>query len=174
MVVIHEQCPLCEEGCLHERMSYEMHEYRGKHGQVPLYFAECDVCGSDQAGADHVRRNKRALLAFKKSVDGLLSGAEVRAIREQLGISQAQAAKIFGGGPVAFSKYESDDVAQSEGMDKLLRLAAFVPEAFSYLAEQAGVPLIERSWVDITPAEPRKSHLRLVQSWDVQPIKRYA
>jgi HTH-type transcriptional regulator/antitoxin MqsA len=61
------------------------------------------------------------MVAFKKEVDGLLTGAQVRALRERLGINQSEAAKIFGGGLVAFSKYESDDVSQSEAMDKLLR-----------------------------------------------------
>ena len=51
-------------------------------------------------------------------------------------LTQAQAAKLFGGGPVAFSKYENDDVAQSEAMDTLLRLVRRSPEAFWALVEE--------------------------------------
>jgi HTH-type transcriptional regulator/antitoxin MqsA len=58
------------------------------------------------------RDNKRAMLAFKKQVADLLTGFELKALRQRLGVIQAQAAVIFGGGPVAFSKYESDDVMQ--------------------------------------------------------------
>jgi len=81
-----------------------------------------------------LRTNKRAMIKFKKTVDGLLTGEQVRAVREKLKLSQSDAAKVFGGGPVAFSKYESDDVAQSEATDKMLRLASERPIAFEYLA----------------------------------------
>jgi HTH-type transcriptional regulator/antitoxin MqsA len=75
---------------------------------------------------------------FKKEVDGLLTGKEIKELRSRFRITQAQAAKIFGGGPVAFSKYEADDVSQSEPMDKLLRVALSVPGAFAWLSKEAG------------------------------------
>lgn len=74
------------------------------------------------------------MIAFKKQVDGLLSGHQVHELRNQLGLNQSQAAAIFGGGPTAFSKYESDDVMQSEPMDKLLRVAKDIPDAYFHLA----------------------------------------
>ncbi|HEC06256.1 MAG TPA: type II toxin-antitoxin system MqsA family antitoxin, partial [Thiolapillus brandeum] len=116
------------------------------------------------------------MVAFKKQVDGLLSGAEVRALREKLGLSQADAAKVFGGGPVAFSKYESDDVAQSEAMDKLLRLAAEIPAAFEVLAQRMdAAPVVSpvdweevRGWsveVDISAeSSTKRPQLRVVSS----------
>ncbi|MBV8380905.1 MAG: type II toxin-antitoxin system MqsA family antitoxin [Paucibacter sp.] len=68
-----------------------------------------------------------------------ITGDEIRAIRRQYSINQAQAAAIFGGGPVAFSKYENDDVAHSAAMDKLLRLATESADAFRRLVMQAGM-----------------------------------
>lgn len=56
-----------------------------------------------------------------------------------LKLSQDDAAEIFGGGPKAFSKYENDDVAQSEAMDKMIRLAAQLPTAFEHLTRIAGL-----------------------------------
>jgi HTH-type transcriptional regulator/antitoxin MqsA len=79
------------------------------------------------------------MVAFKKEVDGLLTGAEVRALRKRLGLKQAEAAKVFGGGIVAFSKYESDDVTQSEAMDKLMRLVDRIPQVFNLLRDEAGL-----------------------------------
>lgn len=180
-------CPLCEEGQLHEHTEETVVEYHGQKTSLNSYFAVCDTCGAEQASADQIRRNKRAMMAFKKSVDGLLTGIEVRALRERLGINQIQAARMFGGGPVAFSKYESDDVAQSEAMDKLLRLAETVPAAFAHLAEQAGVALERESrtdnWTsanwqsetDVIPAR-RIPHLRLVSISNPEPetMRRYA
>lgn len=131
-------CPICGEGRLHTLALTNAVEYKGQHASIPLLMTECDACGSEQAGQEEARANKRAMMAFRKQVDGLLSGAEIRALRDQLEISQAQAARIFGGGPVAFSKYENDDVAQSESMDKLIRVAGAIPAAFCWLANTAG------------------------------------
>lgn len=179
----HTLCPLCEEGQLHEYTEKTAVEYQGQKAQLDSRYAVCDACGAEQATAGQVRRNKRAMIEFKKAVDGFLTGAQVRALREQLGITQSQATQIFGGGPVAFSKYESDDVMQSEAMDKLLRLAIAVPDAFAHLVQKAGLSLSasQPQWHDITPiltlslgAKP--PHLRLVSS---QPVigdlqRRYA
>ena len=54
-------------------------------------------------------------------------------------MTQGQAARLFGGGPVAFSKYENDDVAQSESMDNLLRLVRRSAEAFWQLVQEKGM-----------------------------------
>ena len=126
-------CPICGEGNLSERVGKNRVDYKGKTTELDLHFSVCDSCGSEQANARQVRMNKRYMVAFKKRVDGLLTGSEVRSVRERLGLKQSDAAKIFGGGPVAFSKYESDDVTQSEAMDKLLRVTVEVPGVFDYL-----------------------------------------
>lgn len=131
-------CPICGEGRLHALVLTNEVEYKGQHASLPLLMTECDVCGIEQADSEEARANKRAMLAFRKQVDGLLSGTEIRALRDHFDINQAQAARIFGGGPVAFSKYENDDVAQSESMDKLIRVAKAVPAAFCWLANTAG------------------------------------
>ena len=102
-------------------------EYNGLHGEVESHFLECDVCGS-QGGVKEMRQSKRNTIAFRKQALHLLTGQQVRAIREKLGLTQNEAARLFGGGPVAFSKYENDDIIQSESMDKLLRVAANNPE----------------------------------------------
>lgn len=123
-------CPLCGEGHLTPRTEETVTEYAGRQGKVSLRFAECDACGSEITGETDSRANKRAVLAFRKSVDGLLTGAEIRALRERYGITQDQAARLFGGGPKAFSKYEADDVAHAAAMDTLLRLALRSEDAF--------------------------------------------
>ena len=78
-------------------------------------------------------------MAFRKSVDSLLTGAEITALRAKYQLTQAQAARLFGGGPVAFSKYENDDVAQSEAMDALLRLVRRSEVAFWELVDERGI-----------------------------------
>lgn len=166
-------CPICGEGHLHEQVDQVEVEYRGEKSLRNSLYSVCDTCGSETATAAQVRSNKRDTIAFRKRVDGLLTGAEVRAIREKLGINQAEAATIFGGGPVAFSKYENDDVMQSEAMDKLLRLSLEVPGVIEKLARDAGVDLIKEGvWQTLTNEKQRQSRpsLRIVKSSSVNPI----
>lgn len=132
-------CPLCGEGHVTPRTENTVTEYRGQRGTVALQYAECDACGSEVVGDADSRANKRAVLRFRKSVDGLLTGDEIRAVRAKYKINQAQAAKLFGGGPVAFSKYENDDVAHSEAMDGLLRLVLQSEDAFWDLVAIKGI-----------------------------------
>jgi HTH-type transcriptional regulator / antitoxin MqsA len=148
-------CRICGEGHLQPQFRKNCVEYKGTQTELDLAYSVCDACGSEQAASDQLRANKRAMMRFKKTVDGLLIGAEVRAIREVLRLSQAEAAQVFGGGPVAFSKYENDDVAQSEAMDKMIRLAAELPAAFAYLARDAGLvrAIYESQWAEMA-AQP--------------------
>lgn len=131
-------CRLCGGGYLDSQIKKTTAEYKGVQKELEVMYSVCRACGSEQAAANQLRTNKRVMIQFKKTVDGLLTGKEVREIRERLQLSQTDAARVFGGGPVAFSKYESDDVAQSEAMDKMIRLAGDLPSAFDYLVLRSG------------------------------------
>ena len=141
-------CPICGAGQVSDHVEQVLAEYKGHRGQVPSRYQLCDACGSDFAGAVEMRANKRAVMAFRKQLDGLLSGAEITALRGRYKLNQKQAARLFGGGPVAFSKYENDDVSHSDAMDKLLRLVLRSEEAFWSLVEQEGMT------AELRPAQP--------------------
>lgn len=134
-------CPVCGQGHLTAAQVTEEIAYKGVSRAVLRLSKVCDLCGTEQAGPAELKHNKREIMRIRKEIDGLLTGQQVRSLRESLGITQKQASAIFGGGPVAFSKYEKDDVIQSEAMDKLLRLAVSIPAAFKMLTElSAGHP----------------------------------
>ncbi len=135
------KCPACGEGTLHRRRELRDVEHAGQRGQVLVSFSVCDHCGSELAGAEEALANKRAMIAFRKQVGGLLDGAAVRAFRERFELSQETAAALFGGGKVGFSRYENDDVAQSEGMDTLLRLCMAEPQNLLQIARLKGLQL---------------------------------
>jgi HTH-type transcriptional regulator/antitoxin MqsA len=129
-------CPLCGVGQVTAKVDEVETEYKGHSALLPMHYQVCAHCTSDFSGADENRLNRRALLAFRKRVDGLLTGADIAALRQQYHLTQVQAARLFGGGPVAFSKYENDDVMQSEPMDNLLRLVRRSPDAFWQLVQE--------------------------------------
>ncbi|MEO6320504.1 MAG: type II toxin-antitoxin system MqsA family antitoxin [Polaromonas sp.] len=134
-----ELCPICGEGHVTAQVQEIESDYKGHKAMLPLHYRLCNVCTSDFAGAPESKLNRRALMAFRKRVDGLLTGAEITALRKQYQMTQGQAARLFGGGPVAFSKYENDDVAQSEPMDTLLRLVRRSVDTFWQLVEEKGM-----------------------------------
>lgn len=134
-----ELCPICGKGHVTRCVDEVQATYKEQTKMLPSLYLQCDTCTSDFAGLEESRANKRAMLAFRKQVDGLLAGAEIEALRKRYKINQAQAARLFGGGPVAFSKYENDDVMQSESMDNLLRMSLVNESAFWSLAELKGM-----------------------------------
>ena len=134
-----EKCPICGEGHLTNHVQQIEHEYKGHKAMLASHFQECDTCLSEFAGAREGKMSKRVIMAFRKSVDGLLTGTEIVAVRKQYSLTQYQAAKLFGGGPVAFSKYENDDVSHSEAMDSLLRLVRASEAAFGVLVNVKGM-----------------------------------
>ena len=168
-------CPICDEGPIHETSKERGSVYKGVENMIPMYFSVCDACGSEQVDAAQSRKNKQVMIAFKKEVDGLLTGEQIKALRTHCGITQSQAAKIFGGGPVAFSKYEADDVTQSEAMDKLLRVTKAVPSSFAWLAKRAGENEVSKSFMQKTISSREKlmrRHTRIepsAQSWKMNP-----
>jgi HTH-type transcriptional regulator / antitoxin MqsA len=154
-------CPLCGEGHLSPRTEKTVTEYAGQQGKVILRFSECDACGSEITNDADSRANKRAVLVFRKSVDGLLTGAEIRALREKLGITQDQAARLFGGGPKAFSKYEADDVAHSASMNTLLCLVRQSEEVFLELLALKG--MADELPARVVAATPHTMHVPVMR-----------
>lgn len=132
-------CAICGEGHVTALTRAVETDYKGTKALLPMHYQLCDTCTSDYAGMAESKLNKRIVMAFRKQVDGLLTGDEITALRKQYKLTQAQAAQLFGGGPVAFSKYENDDVAQSEAMDTLLRLVRRSPAAFGALVDEKGL-----------------------------------
>jgi len=108
----------------------------------------CEACNLEMTSPEQVDHNakviRNAFIAERERVkreQNMLTGAEIRRIREFLGITQKQASRIFGGGPTAFAKYEAEDIVQSAGMDKLIRLSSEIPAAAEWLFERAGEAL---------------------------------
>jgi HTH-type transcriptional regulator / antitoxin MqsA len=101
---------------------------------------EGQLADEDNAIRAAARREAKA-----KAKHATLTPLVIKAIREACGLSQQDAARVFGGGPKAFEKYESGEVAPSSSMTRLLLLAARRPELFH---KGSGEPMI--SEVDTT------------------------
>lgn len=124
------ECPACEEIAAIEQ-SYDADlTYKSADLHVTnLIRLCCAECGYSFETHDQHDQNiasiKKVFLDEReeyKRRHGLLTGAQIRKIRKDLGLNQQPAALLFGGGLNAFSKYENEDVVQTTAMDRLIRL----------------------------------------------------
>ena len=69
---------------------------------------------------------------------GELAPEHIRSIRESLGLSQVEAGELIGGGPRAFTKYESGVIKPTAAVMNLLRILEINPAALEILTGQKG------------------------------------
>ena len=134
-------CYVCRTETLEPEVSDYLASYKNAQKTLKLHGKFCKNCGIAFTDQPDMLYNKRLMIAFRKEVDGLLTGSEIKAFRARRHLTQLAAAKLFGGGPKAFSKYETDDIVQSEVMDSLLRLCIENETALQTLANIKGVQL---------------------------------
>jgi len=103
---------------------------------------------------DNVVRSAARREARASAKHSAIRPLEIRAIREACGLSQQDAAQVFGGGAKAFEKYESGEVTPSSAMIRLLLLAAKRPDLFQ---KGSGVPLISEADASLIRDTVRKS-----------------
>ena len=104
-------------------------------GMPGWYCNECDE--SIHTGAD-LKVSDRALHGVKARVEGLPEPAEIRRIRKRLGLTQAEAGRLIGGGPRAFQKYETGDLLPSRAIASALALLDHDPSGLVVLRARQG------------------------------------
>ena len=114
----------------------------------------CTNCGVTSMSSEQVRANQLRIADAKRANDKLMLGEQIRGLREKLGLSQPEAALLFGGGSTGFSKYERGQVVQSVPMDRLLRLVDENPQLLNSLRRIA----TGEAW-NVFPLTPIKSPL---------------
>lgn len=103
-------CPICDHGVLQTRTYGRDMQHKGVDISVEgLQYDYCPDCEAEMTSPAQLDQNakiiREAFIAERvrvKHEQNLLTGAEIRLIREHLGITQKQASKIFGGGPPPF------------------------------------------------------------------------
>jgi HTH-type transcriptional regulator/antitoxin MqsA len=91
----------------------------------------CPACGeSEFATHEEADRFESEVSEAMKAIDVRLA-AEIRSIRKRLGLKQAEAAAIFGGGVNAFSEYERGVRQPGKATVLLLKLLDHHPELLS-------------------------------------------
>ncbi|ENW32465.1 type II toxin-antitoxin system MqsA family antitoxin [Acinetobacter lwoffii] len=137
--MLNNTCVMCDEGLLIKKTVIDNVDFKGQVLKVPNTHLECNLCGCIELDNEYMKVNNRALNIEKKKALNLFTGSEIKEIRESLRLSQSEASAIFGGGKVAFSKYENDDVIQSKSMNTLIGAANRIPDLLPYLISQSSL-----------------------------------
>jgi HTH-type transcriptional regulator/antitoxin MqsA len=123
------RCPVCGKGHLEPRVITDRFEYgEGKRRitveaeNVPVQV--CSQCQETFSGPESGLIRHRAICRAL----GLLTPEEIGAIRERLGLSQADFAKLTGIGEATISRWERGRLLQNKAMDRYLRLLAANPD----------------------------------------------
>lgn len=99
----------------------------------------CASCGERYYTHDLAMASSRTRAAALRQHAGLLTPDEIRAFREQYGLSQAQLESILQTGAKTVVRWERGTVCQSRAADQLLRLMITNPTNVWALAAGAGV-----------------------------------
>jgi putative zinc finger/helix-turn-helix YgiT family protein len=106
-------------------------------GVTGIEHLRCPKCGDGILTLAAARELSFKAHATYRERHDLLAPAEIRAIREKYGLTQAQLAKLLRLGANTLSRWEAGRNVQTAAMDVLLRLLRDLPESLRYLKRHA-------------------------------------
>lgn len=125
-----QACPICAEGVLHDGSKTVAQDYKGHPYEAQVRGAFCDKC--NEAILTYDASEEAAWLAFRDQVDRQ-EASELESIRKRLKLTQAQAAKLAGGGKNAFSRYERGQAKPVAAVINLFKLLDKHPDLIKEL-----------------------------------------
>jgi len=127
------ECLNCGQGILRHAVKDVPYEYKGHATVVPKVAGwHCAHCHEVEFDAGEGERFASAIKRIAAEIDARES-AELARIRRKLKMTQLEAARITGGGPNAFSRYERGKARPLPAVTNLFRLLDRHPELLSEL-----------------------------------------
>jgi HTH-type transcriptional regulator/antitoxin MqsA len=117
-------CPACGARTLVHDTRDQPYTYKGRTTAIAAVTGDfCSSCGESILDAAESRRVMRDMQQFSRQVNAsMVDPLFIAAVRKKLGLGQSEAARIFGGGTNAFSRYESGKTRPPLSLIKLLQL----------------------------------------------------
>ncbi|MDR1849505.1 MAG: type II toxin-antitoxin system MqsA family antitoxin, partial [Zoogloeaceae bacterium] len=116
-------CFQCDDGTILQYETKDVHD--NIHGEAFTVLAvtgwHCPKCGEIEFADGEGKRYSAALVASRKAYEKRRA-EEIKIIRKKLGLTQAEAGKLFGGGATAFSEYEHCKTEPHKSTVLLLRV----------------------------------------------------
>ena len=132
-----DACPACGTTMREARGRMRL-PVNGEEMSIPSTpHLKCPNCGETVLRFHDARRLQEDAAAIYRKKHGLLSAAEIRALRERLGFKQEDLARLLRLGANTVSRWESGRNVQTAAMDILLRLLRDLPGSVAYLRQHA-------------------------------------
>ena len=127
-------CLQCDDGSLLQHGAQDMMiTIDGMSQTVPAVVGwHCPTCGTCEFDDGEGKRFSATLAALRQLADAQRA-ASLRAIRKKIGLRQADAGRLFGGGASAFSEYERGKTQPHKSTVLLLKLLDRHPELLEEL-----------------------------------------
>jgi putative zinc finger/helix-turn-helix YgiT family protein len=126
-------CPSCGTRMIEKRGTLRL-PVNGEEISVPsVPHLSCPKCGEVVLRFQEAKRLHEDAIAIYRKKHGLLSADEIRAIRGQFSLTQAELAALLRLGANTVSRWESGRNVQTAAMDMLLRLIRDLPGSIDYL-----------------------------------------
>ena len=127
------ECLNCGQGNLRHAVKDVRYEYKGYANIVPKVAGwHCPRCHEVEFDAGEGKRFAAAIKRIAAEIDAK-EAADLARIRKKLKLTQQEAARITGGGPNAFSRYERGKVRPLPAVTNLFRLLDLHPELLNEL-----------------------------------------
>lgn len=118
------KCPNCGAAKLVHDTRDMPYTYKGESTLIPAVTGDyCPACGEVLLDAAESRRTSAAMLELNKQVNAsIVDPGFIASVRKKLALDQREAARIFGGGVNAFSRYENGKTKPPLALVKLLKV----------------------------------------------------
>ena len=132
------KCPTCGTGSLVDAVRDVRYVYKGKKTvirKVKGKFCDNAACRETVMDRAESARTSSKMLEFNKKVNAGMTPIDLLTqVRRQLDLTQQAAAKVFGGGANAFSRYESGKTKPPVALVKLFKVLGTHPELYKEIA----------------------------------------
>jgi len=137
VVLPDDACPECGAAMRKKRGKLKL-PVNGEEMAVPkAAHLACPKCREIVLRLDDARRLREQAHALYRDRHSLLSGEEIRAIRERFGLTQGALAELLRLGGNTISRWEAGRNVQTASMDVLLRMVRDLPGTIEYLRSTA-------------------------------------
>jgi HTH-type transcriptional regulator / antitoxin MqsA len=138
-------CPMCDFPGAEERTYSETVVHEGRKIEVKgVRHYVCPKCDSEFMDDQQSRQNLVLAQSALGETPRYVLPNQIKQWREQIGLTQREAAMLFGGGINAFSKYENGTIVQTDAMDNLLWITMRYPGLICDLATRHHMTLPEK------------------------------
>jgi HTH-type transcriptional regulator / antitoxin MqsA len=132
------KCPSCAMAALVHDIRDLPYTYKSESTTILTVEGDfCPACGDSVLSATESARVSAAMLEFNKQVNASIVDPNfITRVRKKLALDQQEAARMFGGGINAFSRYETGKSRPPLALIKLFQLLDLHPDLLNEIRTQ--------------------------------------